>query len=60
MSDAERHLDAQTASAAVDLDETQLDGIAGGDGTTTTTTQSSGSGAGKITFNPFSITRHID
>jgi type VI protein secretion system component Hcp len=36
-----------------ELSEIELSGIVGG-------SQSTGSGAGKVTFNPFSITRHVD
>jgi type VI protein secretion system component Hcp len=39
--------------ATKELSEADLEMVTGG-------SQSSGSGAGKITFNPFSITRKID
>jgi hypothetical protein len=39
----------------VELSERQLDQVAGGTGS-----QSSGAGAGKVSFNPFVITKHID
>jgi hypothetical protein len=38
---------------AGDLTDKQLDAVSGG-------SQSSGAGAGKVSFNPFSITRKID
>jgi type VI protein secretion system component Hcp len=37
------------------LSDQQLDQVSGGIGS-----QSSGAGAGKVTFNPFSITRKVD
>jgi hypothetical protein len=45
-----------------EIAETELEKVVGGDGNTTPTvgSQSSGAGAGKITFNPFSITRKVD
>jgi hypothetical protein len=57
---------------STEISDAALEKVTGGDGnngaTTTTTTstsgnigsQSTGAGAGKITFNPFSITRKID
>ena len=36
-----------------ELTEIELSGVAGG-------SQSTGAGAGKVTFNPFSITRKVD
>ncbi len=39
--------------ATAELTDEQLDKVNGG-------SQSSGAGAGKVTFNPFSITRKID
>ena len=44
-----RQRDDQTAS----LTESELSEVTGG-------SQSSGAGAGKVTFNPFSITRKVD
>jgi type VI protein secretion system component Hcp len=38
-----------------ELSDRQLDQVAGGIGS-----QSTGAGAGKVTFNPFSITRKVD
>jgi bacteriocin-like protein len=38
------------------LSDQQLDQVSGGG----IGSQSSGAGAGKVTFNPFSITRHVD
>ncbi len=43
----------ETKSAKVELDEQDLDKVSAGN----IGSQSSGAGAGKITFNPFSITR---
>jgi hypothetical protein len=50
-----RHMKSDRAAnpATKELSEADLEMVTGG-------SQSSGSGAGKITFNPFSITRKID
>ena len=56
MTDNERHSDTP-ANTAAELDDTQLDQVAGGEAAAT---QSTGAGAGKVTFNPFTITKHID
>jgi bacteriocin-like protein len=50
--------------SADEVTDKELDKVTGGDGTapttTTTTSSSGGAGAGKITFNPFQITKQID
>jgi type VI protein secretion system component Hcp len=46
---------ARSESQPNELSDQQLDQVAGGIGS-----QSTGAGAGKVTFNPFSITRHVD
>jgi type VI protein secretion system component Hcp len=47
-----------------ELNDAQLDQVTGGDGKIETQlslgSQSSGAGAGKVAFNPFSITRKVD
>jgi hypothetical protein len=45
--------DRATNPATKELSEADLELVTGG-------SQSSGSGAGKVTFNPFSITRKVD
>jgi type VI protein secretion system component Hcp len=46
---------ARNALPGGELSEQQLDQVAGGTGS-----QSTGAGAGKVTFNPFVITKHVD
>jgi hypothetical protein len=51
-----RHIDSERRSdPSAELSEDELAKVGGGIGS-----QSSGAGAGKVTFNPFSITRKID
>jgi type VI protein secretion system component Hcp len=47
---------ANSNSRSAELSEQQLDLVTGGG----IGSQSSGAGAGKVTFNPFSITRKVD
>jgi bacteriocin-like protein len=47
--------DARHESRSTELSDQELDQVTGGKGS-----QSSGAGAGKVSFNPFTITKHID
>ncbi len=61
MSNHDEPQDAQTPNDAAQLDAAQLDQAAGGlpavQAPAESTSLSIGSGAGKVTFNPFSISR---
>ena len=46
---------ARNALPGGELSEVELDQVAGGTGS-----KSTGAGAGKVSFNPFTITKHID
>jgi type VI protein secretion system component Hcp len=46
---------ARSEPQPTELSDQQLDQVTGGKGS-----QSTGAGAGKVSFNPFTITKHVD